>query len=534
MPETTLYRLADATAVEPLINHWSVWSDLIAPVTHSYHVANYQIKTLQSYLQKPEVHLKASRDPELVGGPWVDVPEERSSEVKELLVRTLREERDNLALAKAATEFQVTLSKEAKGQSIEQFYARIPEPLRGYVELLYDYFNNPIVRFMEPLLYRSPYYKRHLQSLRLFLQRSDHHRRFFLSTPRLPEDDQIDWRVPFDDRRIDDLFRLDLEPQPLDRIREILGLDPDQDDRLLPLLSDELPPRRPVWDGSDVHIRYLGHACVLIEYKGVSLMVDPWLSVLSGERTVERFSYGDLPERIDFAMISHGHHDHFVMETLLRLRHRLGTLVVPRSYGMFYADNSLRHAATACGFPNVVEVDALDSIPFPGGEIVAVPFFGEHADLAHGKSGYVVRAGNRRILLAADSNCLDPRVYENLRAAVGKVDTVFMGMECVGAPLSWLYGALMPVKLDRTYDQTRRTQACDAKRGKEMVKALGAERVYNYAMGSEPWLEYAMGLGNTEVSPQIEESDRFLAEVGGSLAEAARLYGKFESYLPAA
>ncbi len=529
-----LYRLADAAAVEPLINSWSVWSDLIAPVTHSYHVANYQIKTLQSYLQKPEIHLKASQNPKLVGGPWVDVPEARASEVKALLDSTLRNEQDNLEFAKAATDFQVMLSKEAKGQCIEPFYAQTPEPLKGYVELLYDYFNHPIVRFIEPLLYRSPYYKKSLQSMRLFRQPNDHHRRFFLSTPRLVDADQIDWQVPFDDPRIDQLFDLDREPQPLARIREILGLGAEEDAKLLPLLSDEPLALRPVWNGPGVQIRYFGHACVLIEFNGVSVMIDPWLAPLSDERQVERFSFRDLPERIDYAMISHGHHDHFVMETLLRLRNRLGTLVVPRAYGMFYADNSLRQAAQACGFKNVIEVDALDAVPFPGGvdgEIIPIPFFGEHADLGHGKSGYVVRAGDRKILLAADSNCLDPKVYENVRAAIGTVDTIFMGMECVGAPLSWLYGALMPVKLDRNHDQTRRTQACNSARGKDMVKALGAERVYNYAMGCEPWLEYCMGLGNTEVSPQVRESDRFIADVRPHLLDAARLYGKFETSL---
>jgi L-ascorbate metabolism protein UlaG (beta-lactamase superfamily) len=526
------YRLADDTVVEPLINSWSVWSDLISPVPHSFHVANYQLKTLESYLEKPEIHIKAARNPKLVGGPFVDVPLERAGEVRQLLEATRREEADNLELARAAADFQVLLAREAKGQCIEPFYARLPAPLRGYVELLYDYFNNPIVRFIEPLLYRSPYYKRGLQSLRLFRQPNDHARRFFLSTPRLLEEGQIAWQLPFDDPRVDELFQLDLAPRPLGEIRDLLGLSAADDARLLALLTDEPAPARPAPDGTGMRIRYYGHACVLLEVNGVSIMTDPWLSVLPGDRTVERFSYRDLPEHIDYAVISHGHHDHFVLETLLRLRRRIGTLVVPRSYGMFYADTSLRQAATACGFPRVVEVDALDSLPFPGGEIVAVPFFGEHADLAHGKSGYVVRGGKERVLLAADSNCLDPGIYENVRRALGPIQTVFMGMECVGAPLSWLYGSLMPTKLDRAHDQTRRTQACNGERGKEMMRALGCERVYNYAMGSEPWLEYSMGLGNTEASPQTRESDKFVAEVlSGGQADAARLFGKFETQL---
>jgi L-ascorbate metabolism protein UlaG (beta-lactamase superfamily) len=525
------YRLADATAVEPLINRWSVWSDMISPLPYSLHMANYQMKTLESYLKRPEIHLKAARNPKLAGGAYVDVPEERAGAVQALLDATRREQEDNLRFARVAAEFQNRLAKEATGQSIEPFYQQLPDELRGYVELLYDYFNHPIVRFMESFLYQSDYYRKDLQSLFLFNQPTDHYRRFFLSTPRLPEGDQISVPLPFDDPRIDDLFRLDLEPQPLERIREILGLDPVDDARLLPLLSAEPAPPPNDWTGPGVRVRYFGHACVLVEYNGVTIMSDPWLGVLSTEREVERFSYRDLPSRIDFAVISHGHHDHFVLETLLRLRHRLGTLVVPRSYGMFYADTSLKLAARQCGFENVVEVDSFDTLTFPGGEITAVPFFGEHADLAHGKSGYVVRAGTEQILLAADSNCLDRQVYENIRKHNGPIATAFLGMECVGAPLSWLYGALLPIKVQLGHDQSRRTQACDSRRGQELVAAIGSRRAFNYAMGSEPWLEYGMGLGDAQESPQVRESNLFVAAVREKGLEAARLFGKYETYL---
>ena len=79
------YRLADATAIEPLINQWSVWSDMISPLPYSLHMANYQLKTLESYLKRPEIHLKAARNPKLAGGAYVDVREERAGEVQALL-----------------------------------------------------------------------------------------------------------------------------------------------------------------------------------------------------------------------------------------------------------------------------------------------------------------------------------------------------------------------------------------------------------------------------------------------------------------
>jgi hypothetical protein len=78
--------------------------------------------------------------------------------------------------------------------------------------------------------------------------------------------------------------------------------------------------------------------------------------------------------------------DHFGLETLLRLRHGIECLVVNRSHGVFYGDISLKLLTQKLGFKNVVELDTLESISLPGGEIIAIPFMGEQADLPHGKN----------------------------------------------------------------------------------------------------------------------------------------------------
>src|SRR5262249_17338629 len=150
-----------------------------------------------------------------------------------------------------------------------------------------------------------------------------------------------------------------------------------------------------------------GHACVLVEWNGVSILTDPWIGVTPLHGGLERLTYRDLPAKIDFALITHAHHDHFVPETLLRFRHRIERLVVPKTHSPFYTDPSLNLLARQIGFKNVVELDSMETLELPDGEIVAAPFLGEHADLAHGKSAYVIRAGKERILFAADSNCLD-------------------------------------------------------------------------------------------------------------------------------
>jgi L-ascorbate metabolism protein UlaG (beta-lactamase superfamily) len=527
-----LYRLGDSTVAEPLINSWAVWSDLIAPAPYSQHLVNYQIKNMSSYLANPEMHVKAYRNPKLIGGPFIGVPVERAKEVEDLLARTVSAQRDNIQFANALTGFYEFLIKEARGQSLEPYYEKLPEELRGYVELNYDYYGHPIVRPIEGLLYQSPYYKQSLQSLRLFAQTRDDARPFFVNTPRLPENDQIDWAMPFRSPRLDEFFDLEFRPKSLDQICENLGLDADRQERLLPLLVEGPARTYQKWEGEGVRVRYFGHACALIEWKGVSILTDPFIGVTPREPGIDRFSYKDLPEKIDFVLITHTHHDHFVPETLLRIRRRVGCLVAPKTTGLFYADTSLKLMAQQLGFSRVIELDAMESIPVPYGEIIAVPFMGEHADLPHGKSGYVVRAGREQILFAADSNCLDRRMYEHLRRSLGPIETVFLGMECVGAPLSWLYGALLSHKLPHAYDQSRRTKGCDAKAALELLEAVGGKRVCIYAMGCEPWLQFAMGLGPAEDSVQIREANKALAAARErGFAVAHRPFGSFELHL---
>ena len=530
--DKTEYSLGRSTVVEPLINNWAVWSDVISPAPYSMHMVHYQMKTLNSYLANPEIHLKACRNPKFAGGPFVDVPVERAGEIRQLLETTERGQAANIEFARAIADTYELLSKEAKGQSLERFYEKLSPLLRGYAELLYDYYNHPILRLIEGLLYESPLYRRDLQSMRIFSTASDDSRRFFLSTPRLLSEGEIDWTIPFESARLDEFFALEDTPKPLGEIREILGLSAKDDERLLPLLTEEPIAPRQSWDEATPAIRYLGHACVLVQWNGISVMTDPWVGVRPEQGGMERIAYQDLPEKIDYALITHAHHDHFVPETLLRLRHKIECLVVPRTHGLFYTDTSLKLMAQKLGFRNVVELDSLESIKLADGEIIAVPFPGEHADLPHGKSAYIVRAGRERIMFAADSNCLDYKLYEHLRRVLGDIETVFLGMECVGAPLSWLYGALLPSKLNYTNDQSRRTKGSDSKAALALLEAVGGKRVYIYAMGNEPWFQYSMGLGLSEDSVQIKEANKVVAMARErGFVDAQRPFGHYELVL---
>ena len=534
MSEEVVYRLAATTAVEPLVNKWVAWSHLIAPVASSLHLAHYQMELLKSYLKEPKLHVDACQNPHLRSGPFVDIPESRAKEVEELLATTQRVQGESLQLGRSLMQFQSLLVKEAKGQSLEPYYERLPPALRGYVELVYDYHHRPAVRFFESLLYHSKFYQRELQSFRLFVQKDDGARPFIMSTPRLPARDAIEWGAPFESDLVDRLFELDTRPRPLGEIRELLGLTEADDERLLPLLTSEPLPPRDVWRGEGARVRYVGHACVLIEWNGVTIMTDPYIGVTPADGGLERISYAELPDRIDYALITHNHHDHFCLETLLRLRHRIGTLVLPRTSATLYGDMSLKLMALALGFENAVELDPMEKIALPDGEIIPVPFLGEHADLAHGKAAYVVRAGREQMMFAADSDCLDPRMYEHVARAIGPIQSVFIGMECVGAPLSWSCGPFLPAKPDFKIEQSRRYKGSDAADVLKVLKAVGAERVFLYAMGREPWLEHLLGLALDESSVQMKEARKLLAAAPAQGYPATLLYGRSDLYFGAA
>jgi L-ascorbate metabolism protein UlaG (beta-lactamase superfamily) len=531
MKNESRFRLAESVLVEPLVNDWSAWSFLIAPVPASLHLLQYQLPLLQSYLDDPAFHV-SSREMSLAGGAFIDVPADRSPEVADLLERTKDKLDHNIRLAQSLLEFQDWLAATAKGSVLAPYYQQIPKPLRGYIELVYDYLNRPSLHFFENLLYRSHYYDSSLQSLRLSRLDHDGARQFFLNTPRLREAGQIDWQIPFDAPQVDQLFSLDTHPQSFDSICQILGLDDQSRACLMPMLTEDPRALPQKWQRNSVRIRYFGHACLLVESRGISILTDPLVAVTPAGGGLERFSYGDLPEEIDYVLITHNHQDHNSLETTLRLRHRIKCLVVPRSFGILYGDISLKAMARRVGFRNVIELDTLDTLELPDGEITAAPFLGEHSDLAHGKTGYVVRMGKRKLLIGADLDCLDRRIYENVRRSIGRVDTVFLGTESVGAPLSWINGPLLPKRPSHEEEVSRRQHGCDARRAMEILETLGASRLYNYAMGLEPWLEHILGLRLNESSPQWRESEKLLAQARarGFLA-TERLFGKSEIIL---
>jgi len=514
--------------VEPLVHHWYAWSHLIAPATAARNATERHMRIMDSFIQSPAAHVAAVKNPKMLGGPFMDLPVERVEDIKRLAAET-----SNTPLAelsRAICELDGMLQAYATGHSLEPLYKQIPEPLQGYVELVYDLHNNPSFRLIEPLLYKSHYYDPSLQTLMLSLITGDD-RPFVLSTPRFQEPGNVHLRIPFANEQTDRLFQLKNRPATLSQIQDMLDL-PHEDEKVFrSFLTSN--PTRPYqrYEGKGARWRYFGHACILLEANGSSILTDPVLSY-TYENNISRYTYEDLPDVIDCVLITHNHQDHLLFETLLQLRNRIRTIVVPRNAGGSLQDPSMRLILKNCGFRNVVEMEEMDELKFGPLAITAIPFLGEHGDLdIRTKMAYLTHVDGHSLLFAADSCNISPQMYKHIHADVGDVDVVFLGMECDGAPMSWLYGPLLTEKMARSQDQSRRLAGSNFERANHIVEEFRCKELYVYAMGQEPWLNYVMSVKYTEQSNPIIQSNKLIETCRERGITAERLFGEREILL---
>lgn len=516
--------------LEPLIDRWYAWPYLIPPATAARCMTERHFEIMDSYISAPEFHAQAVRNPKLIGGPFIDYCGNRVDEIRALRDETKQARSHMMDLSAALSDVDRILKAKANGFSLAPLYEEIPKILRGYIELVYDLNNNPSFKIIEPLLYKSHYYDRHSQSLMLSFTKGDE-RRYALTTPRLDEKGTVHIRLPFDDEAADKLFKLRYEPLPWGEIKETLGLDKEQAEVFHSFLTTEPPPKHTHYSGDGVRWRYFGHACILIETKKTSLLFDPVFSY-AYPNDVPRFTYHDIPDSIDYVLLTHNHEDHVLFETLLQIRSRVKHIVLPRNATGSLQDPSLKLILQKIGFTNIIEISDMENLPINGGEITGVPFFGEHSDLeVKAKIAYAVRIEGNSFLVVADSCNLEPYLYDHVHRDIGDFNTLFMGMECDGAPMTWLYRPLLTQQLDRKMDESRRIVSSNNKQGMGLVGRFNFREVYVYAMGQEPWLGHIRGERPTPQSMHIIESDRLVEECRKRGIVSERLVNKKEMIL---
>ena len=516
---------------EPLVNYWYAWTYLVAPAAAAMLVGNHQMRVLDSFLRQPELHRRAVSESAMRGGMVIDHTGDLGP-VSDLLERTRAGCKAQIAFCQAVRELGQILATRIEPLSMADLYARVPPILKGVVELSYDLQHRPGFRFIEKLLYEPPLYDESLQSI-AFFRGDEEQRPFVLSTPRFDQPERARLATPFRSVELGEI--LTSRHRPLThRAREYLheSLVTDTPEQALRDLFTAEPPPVPAdreFDSRGVRVRYFGHATVLVQSAHVSILLDPVVSYARRAERPHRYTLQDLPGRIDYVLLTHCHQDHVCLETLLQLRDRIGMIVVPRCASGNLQDPSLRLMLEAVGFEHVIELDELGTLPVCGGRIIGIPFLGEHADLdVRAKLAYAVRLENRGMMFLADSNGLEPSLYTRIARHVGNLDALYIGMECDGAPLSWLYGPLFSRPIQRNVDQSRRLNSSDATQAYHIVEALNPERVLVYAMGLEPWLGHISSIAYTAQSRPILESNLLVQRCRDAGRPAQKLFLRHE------
>lgn len=526
--QTAQYYLKPNVVIEPLIQRWYAWAHLISPPTAAMNVVGRHLKIMNSYIQSPQIHAAAVLNPKMLGGPFMDYKGKRVEEIKQLRDNTLAEQTDLIELAEAIKELDAMLKANAKGFSLEALYEKVPEILKGYVELVYDLNNNPSYRFFESLLYNSRFYNKSSQSIALWRTDNDQ-RPFCLSTPKLDDPHVLHLPIPFDHSGLDALCSMRRKKGSIDEIAAALGVQEANRPLFDTFFTKQEHPAYRKYEGTAVRMRYFGHACILVETRGISILVDPLISYYGYESSVDHFSDIDIPDEIDYVLITHNHQDHVLFETLLSLRHKIKNVIVPRTTSGALQDPNLKLIFNKAGFKNVIEIDEIEEIRFKNCVITGIPFIGEHSDLnIKTKTCYHIAIDRYTFLFVADSRILEAKLYEHIHRQIGDIDVIFLGMECDGAPLSWLYGPLLTEELARDKDQSRRLSGSDYKKGMYLIDIFHPREAYVYAMGQEPWLEFISTVRYTPESNPIVQSNLLVQECIKRGIISERLFGEKE------
>jgi L-ascorbate metabolism protein UlaG (beta-lactamase superfamily) len=511
MTDSQLY-LKEDVYFEPLFNHWYAWCYLLPPVTAARYMVNTHRRIMMSFVNNYELHISAMKESVVTGGDFLNCSVDQVDEIQALVDEINVEHADLVDLSKSVQELDELLALHTSGQSIESLYEKIPEKLRGFVELTLDLQHRPSFRLIEPLLYKSQYYLPALQSLSFGALSKVEERPFVLTTPRLPDDKHIQIKLDFNSPFVDTIFRARenaISSSQVDglfaSVEKVGGLNY----RDLFTEKKSAFPYEKIKEG--VRVQYTGHAGFMLETQGVTILIDPVIASRAEKYAGDLLSYSEIPPVIDYICLTHNHQDHVNIETLLQLRYKTRMVLVPKNNGGSLADPSIKLLLKKLQF-NVIELDDLEEIKIPEGKIIAIPFLGEHGDLnIRSKSAWLIELQGKKCFFGADSANTDINIYRWMQDLFTDIDVFAIGMECVGAPFTWLYGALHTKMVPKVIKESRRLNGSDAKQAFALVEMFKPKIVFIYALGLESWYKYFMGLEYDDNSKQILESKKMIA-----------------------
>jgi len=511
--------------LELLTGRWYTWPHLLSPIQYALNLAFRQIPMIEAYLADPQSHANIMNDSDLKSAPILHVDTENADYLTSLLTRLQQDCSPAIRFANDISNLDRAIVGQRTAGSLEHIYATLPDSLRGLVEVTRDHCNQPALRIYEELMFGDCVDSAPQQEISLTTL-PDKERPFFLNTPRLLDTARFDIRIPFRDSRYDMLITSRRHPVSFECLCNTLNINHISRNHFREFFTHKPPIRRAEPPcNSSFRLRYFGHACVLLETPDISILVDP-MTTWDPHNEDGHLKFDDFPDRIDYVFITHNHHDHFVPELLWQLRDRIGTVLVPINNLGGLADPSMRLALNSLGIVNVEVMSPMQKVVFKGGELMSLPFLGEHAEMSiYAKHALHVNLLGHSLLFLADSRCVDRIVYRRIAKRIGSINTVFLGMECDGAPLTWLYGPYLTSVVTRSEDRSRRLSGSNATQASALIEELNPARVYVYAMAMEPWLSYLAGLSYKPGSPQLVESDKLIEWCAGRGIQARRLNG---------
>lgn len=259
-------------------------------------------------------------------------------------------------------------------------------------------------------------------------------------------------------------------------------------------------------------VTWLGHAAVLLEAGGQTVLVDPLFFASSEpeERwlSTPRFDPRTLPP-IDAILVTHGDNDHLNPAALAQLPPDVPVLVPRLEQRPSDHQVDLRGVLKLLGFERIVELDHWSSYDLGTIQITACPFVGEDWGLKLPQATYLVEAPGLSAFFSADAFRMDD-VYRRL--AERKIDLAFMGVsgcaESASMPKELGYGNFYR----RWIPAERRNQwlqHCAGPRDAlESLRLFEPRFAFGYAAGGASWIktEYSDRGAPEELARQLADS----------------------------